>query len=150
MPTRPDTTPSATRPTGEWPDSIAVAQLRIARPTDRLEDVVRFYRDGLGLPVITAFEGHAGYDGVIVGLQDRSSHLEFTHHQEGSDCPAPSRDNLLVLYISDVDDLTRLRDRMFRMGYEAIAPGNPYWLDKAVTFADPDAWRVVLCNTQGV
>ncbi|HJO69692.1 MAG TPA: VOC family protein [Rhodospirillales bacterium] len=124
--------------------------VRIARPTDRLEDVARFYRDGLGLPVIATFEVQAGYRCVTLGLPDRSSHLDFSHHEEGSDCPAPNRENLLVLYIPDAEDLTRLRDRMFQMGYEAVAPENPHWLDKAVTFEDPDGWRVVLCNTQGV
>lgn len=29
-----------------------VPTLRVARPTDRLEKVVRFYRDGLGLEVL--------------------------------------------------------------------------------------------------
>ncbi|MDP6805495.1 MAG: hypothetical protein QF902_09215 [Rhodospirillales bacterium] len=36
------------------------------------------------------------------------------------------------------------------MGFKAVAPEYPYWLDKAVTFEDPDGRRVVLCNTQGV
>jgi hypothetical protein len=48
----------------EWP----VAQIRIARPTARMEAVVRFYRDGLGLPILTTFSGHAGYSGVMLGL----------------------------------------------------------------------------------
>ena len=30
-------------------DGSPVAQIRIARPTDRLAEVVRFYRDALGL-----------------------------------------------------------------------------------------------------
>jgi catechol 2,3-dioxygenase-like lactoylglutathione lyase family enzyme len=38
--------------------------VRIARPTDQLDDVVRFYREGLGLPEIDRFAGHAGYRGV--------------------------------------------------------------------------------------
>lgn len=35
---------------------LAKAHLRIARPTDDLEAVVRFYRDGLGLEVLDHFE----------------------------------------------------------------------------------------------
>ena len=54
-----------------WPDGIAVAQLRIARPTDKLDTVLAFYRDGLGLPVLGSFEGHAGFDGVFLGLPGR-------------------------------------------------------------------------------
>jgi hypothetical protein len=39
---------------------LANLQVRVARQTDRLEEVVAFYRDGLGLPQIAHFEGHAG------------------------------------------------------------------------------------------
>jgi len=72
-----------------------VTQVRIARPTDRLEEVVAFYRDGLGLPELTRFKDHAGYDGVMLGLPGSDYHLEFTSHADGSPCPAPSIDNLL-------------------------------------------------------
>ncbi|MGZ6125930.1 MAG: hypothetical protein ACXWLR_13270 [Myxococcales bacterium] len=37
-----------------------IAQVRIRRPTDQLERVVRFYRDGLGLPVLGGFGPDAG------------------------------------------------------------------------------------------
>jgi YycE-like protein len=43
-----------------WPDWFDVRQVRIARPTDRLEEVVRPYRDVLGLPELFRFAGHAG------------------------------------------------------------------------------------------
>ena len=75
-------------------DDSPVAQVRIARPTDRLAEVVSFYRDALGLEQIASFEGHAGYEGVMLALPGRRDHLEFTHHQSGSPCPAPTKDNL--------------------------------------------------------
>ena len=65
---------------GGWPEGLPVVQVRIARPTDRLAEVVRFYRDALGLPQVGSFEGHAGYDGVMLGLPGRDYHLEFTSH----------------------------------------------------------------------
>lgn len=128
------------------PDGVSVAQVRIARPTDRLDEVVRFYRDGLGLPVLGSFRDHAGYDGVMLGLPDRTYHLEFTRHRDGSPCPAPSRDNLLVLYIPDETHLERIRARLEALGCRPVEPENPYWRDKSVTFEDPDGWRVVLCR----
>jgi catechol 2,3-dioxygenase-like lactoylglutathione lyase family enzyme len=127
-----------------------VAQVRIARPTDRLEEVVAFYRDGLGLPELTRFTNHEGYDGVMLGLPDATYHLEFTQHSRGSPCSAPSADNLLVLYIPDATQLGILRERLERRGHRPVAPENPYWLQNSVTFQDPDGWRVVLCNTHGV
>ena len=38
-------------------------QVRVARQTGRLDEIVAFYRDGLGLRQIDHFAGHAGYDG---------------------------------------------------------------------------------------
>jgi catechol 2,3-dioxygenase-like lactoylglutathione lyase family enzyme len=127
-----------------------MAQIRIARPTDRLEAVVAFYRDALGLPVIGEFRDHAGYDGVMLGLPDRSCHLEFTRHHEGSPGPAPSRDHLLVLYIPDPLAFEQARARIESHGHRPIEPENPYWRDKALTYEDPDGWRVVLCRTAGL
>lgn len=134
----------------EFADGISVVQVRIARPTDRLEEVARFYRDGLGLPELYRFEDHDGYDGVMLGLPGRPYHLEFTHHRNGSPCPAPSLDNLLVLYIPEHSHLEMLQHRLEALGHRPVAPENPYWLDKSVTFADPDGWRVVLCQTPGI
>ena len=82
-------------------DESPVRQIRIARPTDRLGKVVRFYRDALGLEQIAAFEGHAGYDGVMLALPGRRDHLEFTQHESGSPCPAPTKDNHLIFYVDD-------------------------------------------------
>jgi len=41
--------------------TAAGAQLRIARPTDRIDLFVGMYRDGLGLSTLSAFEDHDGY-----------------------------------------------------------------------------------------
>ncbi|OHV82865.1 VOC family protein [Rhizobium sp. LCM 4573] len=125
-------------------------QVRIARPTDKLEDVIAFYRDGLGLPELARFKGHAGYDGVMLGLPGKSVHLEFTRHAEGSPCPAPSLDNLLVLYVTEPGAYDRLNRRMQQMGYASVAPENPYWLERSFTYQDPDGWRVVICRETGI
>jgi catechol 2,3-dioxygenase-like lactoylglutathione lyase family enzyme len=129
----------------QWPPELPVVGVRVARPTDRLEAVVAFYRDGLGLPVIDSFEDHAGYSGVMLGLPGASYHLEFTHHEAGSDCPAPSKDNLLVLYLSERTAMERLVERLGAMGYPGVPPENPYWsAQRSVTIEDPDGWRVIL------
>ena len=134
----------------EWPEDLAVVQVRMARPTARLKEVVRFYRDGLGLKEIGSFTGHEGYSGVMMGLPGRGYHLEFTEHEEQTPCPAPSKDNLLVFYIPDGDAISRVAARLGRMGHEPVSPENPYWKDKGLTFEDPEGWRVVLMNTSGV
>jgi catechol 2,3-dioxygenase-like lactoylglutathione lyase family enzyme len=127
-----------------------IAQVRIARPTSQLEEVAAFYREGLGLREIGRFEGHDGYDGVMLGLPGSTYHLEFTQRAGGSPCPAPSKDNLLVLYVPDATELSNMRGRLEQLGHVAVEPENPYWLDKAVTFEDPDGWRVVLSSGSGI
>lgn len=134
----------------EWPAEFPVAQVRVARPTDKLEEVVRFYRDGLGLRVLGSFENHAGYDGVFLGLPGADCHLEFTRHAAGSPCPAPTKDNLLVLYVEDRAAVLRKVERLRALGCEPVEPENPYWAGEGFTFEDPDGWRVVLMNTAGI
>jgi catechol 2,3-dioxygenase-like lactoylglutathione lyase family enzyme len=115
-------------------------QLRIARHTGRLDDVVAFYRDGLGLRPAGGFRGHDGYDGVFLEVPGTGVHLEIT---AGGDHGAPTAhpETLLVLYLGDgaaVQAVAR------RLGVHPVAPANPYWADHGLTFEDPDGFRVVL------
>ena len=41
--------------------------MRVARPTDYLKEISKMYQLGLGLNVLGQFEGHDGFDGVILG-----------------------------------------------------------------------------------
>jgi hypothetical protein len=127
-----------------WPAGLPVIRVRVARPTDRLEEVVRFYRDGVGLVELGRFEAHAGYDGVMLGLPGSDYHLEFTSHHDGSPCPAPSVDNLLVLYLESEQAAEVVSGRLADMGYSDVEPENPYWDGRSITIPDPDGWRVVL------
>lgn len=125
--------------------TLPLAQLRIARPTDRLPEVEEFYAGHLGLPVLYRFENHAGYDGVMLGLPGAEQHLEFTTHVDGSPCPAPTSDNLLVLYFHSDAEMFDVVERLGAHGHEPVEPENPYWTGVgAFTFEDPDGWRVVL------
>src|SRR3712207_5713849 len=76
-------------------------QLRVARPTDRLEEVVRFYRDGVGLSELYRFEDHDGFDGVMLGVPAAPYHLEFTRKRGHEAGRAPTQDNLLVFYLPE-------------------------------------------------
>ena len=128
-----------------WPATLPVLQVRVARPTGQLDEVVRFYRDGLGLPELDRFTGHAGYRGVLLGLPGTQYHLEFTQHDRGSPGPAPSRDNLLVLYFGELSQVEQVASRLAAAGHLPVAAENPYWTEHgAVTVEDPDHWRIVL------
>ena len=120
--------------------------LRIARPSDRLDDVVRFYVEGLGLAPLGSFEDHEGFDGVMVGIPGAPYHLEFTRKRGHSAGRAPTQDNLLVFYLPDRQEWLERISRMLAAGYAPVPSFNPYWDRTGRTFEDPDGYRVVLQN----
>jgi catechol 2,3-dioxygenase-like lactoylglutathione lyase family enzyme len=132
-----------------WPQSLPVAQLRIARPSAQLERVVAFYAEGLGLSIIYSYADDQGYDGVIFGLPGRHYNLEITRRHGEAAIPRPPPDSLLVLYLPERQALEAIVARLGEMGYASTVPRNPYWAAQGVTIEDPDGWRVVLMNTPG-
>ncbi|MGH3869052.1 MAG: hypothetical protein ACRDQ4_23645 [Pseudonocardiaceae bacterium] len=70
----------------------------------------------LGLTELFHFEGHAGYDGVILGLPGTDYQLEFTQHADGSPCPAPTRDNLMALYFASLAEAEATAARLAARG----------------------------------
>jgi catechol 2,3-dioxygenase-like lactoylglutathione lyase family enzyme len=115
-------------------------QVRVARHTERLDELVAFYRDGLGLPEIGGFRGHDGYDGVFLSLPGTGAHLELTAGG-GHGAPAPHPESLLVLYLGDEAAVQAVAARL---GAEPVSPANPYWAEHGLTFEDPDGFGVVL------
>jgi hypothetical protein len=104
------------------PAGLPVTQIRLARPTDKLDEVVH----------------HAGYEGVTLGLSRTDQHLEFTAHADGTPGPAPTPENLLVLYIEDPAALAAAITRL-RACHAPVPLDTPYWdAVGAVAFADPD------------
>ncbi|KAN0114618.1 Glyoxalase/bleomycin resistance protein/dioxygenase [Hyaloscypha variabilis] len=121
--------------------------LRIARPTNDLPALVKFYTTALGLTVIASFENHAGYDGAMLGHPECSWHLEFTY-QHGETVPrAPTKEHLLVFYIKEKDDWDKAVKRVEDAGGVKVKSENPWWDASGVTFEDPDGYRVVLQNS---
>ena len=114
-------------------------KVRIARHTERLDELVRFYRDGIGLPEIGGFRDHDGYDGVFLALPGAGTHLEFTAGGRHP-APEPHPESLLVLYLGD----DALRAVAARLDTDPVSSANPYWDAHATTFEDPDGFRVVL------
>ena len=115
-------------------------QLRVARHTARLEEVVAFYRDGVGLPEIGRFRDHDGYDGVFLGIPGSGAQLELTSGGEHG-TPEAHPESLLVLYAGDD---AAVRTIAARLGADPVPSANPYWAEHGVTFEDPDGFRVVL------
>ncbi len=115
-------------------------QLRVARHTDRLEEVVAFYRDRVGLPELGRFVDHDGYDGALLDVPGTGSHLEFTTGG-GHTAPEPHPESLLVLYVETREELDTIARRMEP---SETTPANPYWRRNARAFLDPDGCEVLL------
>jgi catechol 2,3-dioxygenase-like lactoylglutathione lyase family enzyme len=118
--------------------------LRVARPTDNLEALLRFYAHGLGFDVLYRFEDHDGFDGVMLGQAGAPYHFEFTRKRGHTVGRAPTPDNLLVFYLPEAvawaEAVRRLRDA----GFDPVPSFNPYWDRDGATFEDPDGYRIVL------
>src|ERR1044071_4484348 len=99
--------------------------LRVARATDRLDKVVRFYVAGLGFEKLGSFEDHEGFDGVMIGRPGAPYHLEFTHQRGHTVGNAPTKDNLLVFYLPEVSEWQAAVDRMEAEGYNSVPSSNP-------------------------
>src|SRR5262245_37881028 len=123
---------------------VSVPVLRVARPTDDLDALLRFYERGLGLSVLYRFEDHEGFDGLMLGRRGAPYHLEFTRawgHVVGR---APTQDHLLIFYLPGEAEWNAAVQRMRDAGFEPIPASNPYWDREGATFEDPDGYRIVL------
>jgi catechol 2,3-dioxygenase-like lactoylglutathione lyase family enzyme len=127
-------------------DALATAHLRIARPTDDIAALIKFYREGLGFELLFEFKEHDGFDGVMLGHKSAPYHLEFTRKQGHPAGRAPTADNLLVFYLPDRAQWSRAVARLQDVGYPSVPAFNSYWDKNGKTFEDPDGYRVVLQN----
>jgi catechol 2,3-dioxygenase-like lactoylglutathione lyase family enzyme len=123
---------------------MTVPVLRVARPTDDIARLRPFYEAGLGFTELVAFEGHNGFDGLILGHPHWPYHLEFTHHRGHTVGRAPTQDNLLVFYLPDMAGWTAAVSRMEVAGFLPVTAYNDYWDVQGRTFEDPDGYRIVL------
>jgi catechol 2,3-dioxygenase-like lactoylglutathione lyase family enzyme len=117
--------------------------LRLARPTDDLDRLLPFYRDGLGLTLLYRFEDHDGFDGMMLGREGAPYHFEFTRAHGHAAGRAPTKDNLLVFYLPADEAWRAAVERMRDAGFEPVPAFNPYWDRRGVTFEDPDGYRIV-------
>ena len=119
-------------------------QLRIARPVSDVEHSADMYCKGLTLRVLSSFQDHDGFDGVIMGSPGADYHLEFTRSRRHPLTPSPTPEDLLVFYYPSESDWRLATTRMDTAGFQVIASFNPYWNARGRTYRDLDGYRVVL------
>jgi uncharacterized glyoxalase superfamily protein PhnB len=124
----------------------AFPALRVARPTDNVEALLPFYRDGLGLEILYQFAGHDGFDGIMFGRRGSPYHFEFTKAHGHVAGRSPTQDNLLIFYLPAIEEWQAAVDRLAAAGFPAVPAFNTYWDQQGRTFEDPDGYRVVIQN----
>ena len=118
-------------------------KFRVARHTDNLEPIIKFYCDSLGLEVLGEFTNHNKYDGVFIGKKGLNWHLEFTTSEE-SPIHQADQDDLLVFYLDTKEEYMLLKQRLNKNGLSAVESKNPYWKENGTTYIDPDGFRIVI------
>jgi catechol 2,3-dioxygenase-like lactoylglutathione lyase family enzyme len=122
---------------------MVTMQVRVARPTRDLERASAFYRDAVGLPVLSSFADHEGYSGVILGVPDATHQLELVLHA-GLE-PSPTAEDQLVLYLGSEAAVAERAAAIEAAGHEPRLPPNPYWArEGASAFVDPDGYWLIL------
>lgn len=119
--------------------------LRVARHTDHLELVVKFYTEVMGLDIIGDFKNHEGYDGVFLGKESLDWHLEFTTSDEKA-VHQPDADDLLVFYPQTREEYDRLIERITAHNVPRAQAKNPYWNLHGVLILGPDGFGIVISD----
>ena len=122
------------------------AHLRIARPVSDLARAEQMYCAGLGFSVMGRFADHQGFDGVMIGHAGMDYHLEFTQCRTAPVTPAPTHEDLLVLYLPDAETWQSVCASLDEHGFVRVPSFNPYWDVSGQTFEDFDGYRTVLQN----
>jgi catechol 2,3-dioxygenase-like lactoylglutathione lyase family enzyme len=119
-------------------------QIRVARPTRDLDRARAFYHGAVGLSILSSFDEHDGYSGVIFGVSDGPTmQLELVLHAEVE--PSPTGEDQLVLYLGSAGAVAELAASIGSAGYEVKTASNPYWArEGAIGFVDPDGYWLIL------
>jgi len=123
--------------------------LRVARHTNDLERIEKFYVDILGFERLGGFQNHNNYDGVFIGKSGLDWHFEFTQ----SDSKAKyifDEEDVIVLYPKTISDYNELENKLVRSNISIITAINPFWNENGKMFQDPDGYRIVISPLKAI
>lgn len=123
-------------------------KIRIARPVTDLVATERMYCDAFGLAVLYRFTAHDGFDGIMLGERGAAYHFEFTLCPGHPIKPAPTPEDLVVLYLPDKEEWRAMCERAQAAGFKSVESFNPYWDRLGRTYEDSDGYRIVLQHAE--
>jgi len=107
-----------------------------------LRESLRFYIDELGLKPVVVFPSMENPMGAILEV-NAGARFELLQRTAVAETGA-QRDHI-VLRFNDPGAAARLLSH----GLQAVAPVNPYWVDRATVFEDPSGRQIVLDTGTG-
>ena len=123
---------------------VAVDRIALQRTTDRLEDVERFYLDGIGLPAERTASGVADAGRFRAWPLGKGIQLEFVGERDARSEPEGP---VMAVHLAHGGDMKAAVERLGKMGFAPVPSPPPYDGGGATTFVDPDGWRVVLVDS---
>ncbi|KFF04608.1 VOC family protein [Flavobacterium reichenbachii] len=117
--------------------------LRVARHTNDLDRIEKFYVDILGFERLGGFQKHNNYDGIFIGKSGLDWHFEFTQSETNANHTF-DEDDVIVLYPKTILDYNELIKRLLQCNISSIHAINPFWNENGKMFLDPDGYRIVV------
>jgi catechol 2,3-dioxygenase-like lactoylglutathione lyase family enzyme len=120
--------------------------LRVARHTEDLQKMQRFYEHILGLAIVGNFSDHDGYDGIMLGIAGQPWHLEFTSTPGDSSTHSAvaGEEDFLVFYPTSMDAYQEILDKIAAEKLPTYIPKNPFWQAHAIMIKDPDGFSILI------
>lgn len=119
-------------------------KLRVARHTDQLPAIRKFYIKTLGLKLIGEIDNHNNYSAIFCQSETLGWHLEFTSSSEKAN-HSFDEDDMMVFYLNDQKRYDELLQNLRKENTPEITARNPWWNEHGHTFLDPDGCRIVIC-----
>ena len=125
-----------------WPAHLRPGALRVSHSSARYDETVAFYRDVVGLPVLTQFTSSFDEDGTVFGLPGAETHMEIVR-AHGPTVEVDPLDQL-VFYLSSDQAVAAATAPLRAAGVRTDPQPHPYWVaNHAAVYLDPDNRRVV-------
>jgi catechol-2,3-dioxygenase len=117
--------------------------LRIARHTNRIEELKVFYTEIIGLKILGEFKNHDGYDGAFIGREDLNWHLEFTTSSDKASQKIDD-DDLIVFYPESKSEFESIAEKIKTKQIRVVNAKNSYWNQNGILIKDPDGFGVII------
>ena len=118
---------------------------RVARHTQNLEIISKFYINILHFEILGSFKNHDGYDGVFIGKKECDWHLEFTVSKSKPQHTF-DEDDLFVFYTQSEKEYSQIFKNIQQNNISLNVAKNPYWAKNGVLIQDPDGYNIIISN----